>query len=56
MAIIFSFGKWGGIYICKWRICLGWMAVSILQQDGDDIIGWAVNWIEQERDKEVETI
>jgi len=39
MTIIFSFGPWGGFYkhLSKiaWRICLGWMAITIIPEDFD---------------------
>jgi len=38
MAIIISIGSWGGIYIARNRICLGWIAVSCFAFDGDDLL------------------
>jgi hypothetical protein len=38
MSIIFSFGKFGGFYYFRGntiRICIGWMAVTILFKDID---------------------
>ncbi len=44
MGIMISIGKWGGIYFARawsWRLCLGWVAISIFPCDGDDIIEMA---------------
>jgi len=38
MAIIISIGSWGGIYVARNRICLGWIAVSYFAFDGDDLL------------------
>ena len=41
MAIIISIGKWGGVWVYKGyglRLCLGWVAVTILPVDGDNIL------------------
>ena len=39
--IIISIGKWGGIYIARgwmWRFALGFVAITFVPRDGDDII------------------
>ena len=44
MAIVISIGKWGGIYAYRGfglRICVGWIAVTILPVDGDDLLAAA---------------
>jgi len=41
MAIVISIGKWGGIYWYQGfgvRLCLGWIAFTILPVDGDDLL------------------
>jgi len=39
MSIALSFGKWGGFYFepgdMAWRLCLGWMALTLLFEDLD---------------------
>lgn len=30
-----SWGRWGGIYATRWRICLGWVAVTWWRFDVD---------------------
>ena len=40
MTLIINVGKWGGIYVdgrLGWRLCLGWIAFTILFVDLDDI-------------------
>lgn len=42
MTFAISFGKWGGFYIITgwtWRVCLGWMALTILPMDLDVLLG-----------------
>lgn len=44
MAIIISIGKWGNVYFYRgfgWRLCLGWIAITILPIDGDEILAAA---------------
>lgn len=40
MSFILSFGKYGGFYIkngkISFRVCLGWMAFTILYEDIDN--------------------
>jgi hypothetical protein len=31
-----SWGTYGGFYICRWRICLGWVALTFLP-------GWEID-------------
>lgn len=38
MSIIFSFGKSGGFYCHSKRLCLGWMAVTIMLFDIDVLL------------------
>lgn len=41
MAIIISIGKYGGFYFYRGaglRLCLGWVAVTIIMEDGDDVL------------------
>lgn len=38
MSVILSFGKWGGFYASRgytWRVCLGFVALTIIPQDID---------------------
>ena len=39
MSFIFSFGAWGGFWGAasenSWRLCLGWMAITLLFKDFD---------------------
>lgn len=46
MAIVISIGPWGGIY-CTWgfafRLCLGWVALTILPMDGDRLMELAAS-------------
>ena len=47
MSIVFSCGRWGGIYFGRgygWRICLGWVAVTFFPEDIDDIVRDAAEW------------
>jgi len=40
MTLIINVGKWGGIYWYHgfgWRLCLGWIAFSILPVDIDEV-------------------
>jgi len=44
MAIMISIGRWGGAYLKRaWglRVCLGWIAITIMPIDGDIILGMA---------------
>ena len=41
LGILFSIGKWGGVYFARgwaWRLALGWVAVTLVFRDGDDIL------------------
>ena len=47
MTIMLSFGRWGGIYFYHdftWRLCLGWIAVTIVPLDDD----WFIDLLEVE--------
>lgn len=38
MSLILSVGRWGGIYYhfgWTWRICLGWIALTVVPRDFD---------------------
>lgn len=42
MTLALSIGKWGGFYLYAGytlRLCLGWVAVTIIPDDIDDILG-----------------
>jgi hypothetical protein len=48
MAIVISIGKWGNVYFYHgfgWRLCLGWIAITVLSVDGDVILDWAASHI-----------
>lgn len=41
MSIVLSFGRWGGVYITRgwsFRLCLGWVALTILPADLDRLL------------------
>jgi len=41
MTICLSFGRYGGFYVHRghtWRVCLGWVALTILWADIDDVL------------------
>lgn len=55
MAIVVSIGKWGNVYFYRgfgWRLCLGWIAITILPMDGDVILDWASRFIKHDVIKE----
>lgn len=57
MAIVISIGKWGGIYWYRGfglRLCLGWIAFTILPVDGDDLLKAAAIACEDYQDKQKE--
>ena len=43
LGIVLSVGRWGGVYM-KWsswgcfRLCLGYVALTIILRDGDDVL------------------
>jgi len=50
MCIVISIGKWGGVYFYKGygiRICLGWIAITILPTDGDNVLDFASKWADK---------
>lgn len=51
MTIMLVVGSYGGFYICKWRICLGWVALSFL---GVDLEKCLENIIRREQERERE--
>ena len=51
MAIIISIGSWGGIYVARNRICLGWIAISYFAFDGDDLLKAAAFGVDMENKK-----
>ncbi len=48
MGIIISIGRWGGVWVSlsTWakRICLGWLAITYVPTDGDDVLKAASDW------------
>ena len=42
MSIILSLGRWGGVYVFyrgySFRLCLGWVALTILPEDIDGVL------------------
>jgi len=46
MTFAVSFGEWGGLYFerseMSWRLCLGWMAFTLLFEDLDVCLGHLV--------------
>ncbi len=54
MSIVLSFGKYGGFYVyigTGFRLCLGWMALTILPVDMDVIFSMANAYIKKESKK-----
>lgn len=54
LTILISIGAWGGIYAYfkwSWRVCLGWIAITILPVDGDQILDAVSKGVEIERVK-----
>ena len=49
MTFMLSFGKYGGFYFTGSRLCLGWMALSVIPVDIDEIL---VEWKELAEAKE----
>ena len=50
MSIIFSVGRWGGIYISRalgLRICLGWVTFTVMPVDFDDLLKLATEGTRQ---------
>lgn len=51
MCLMISVGTWGGIY-AHWgwskRVCLGWVAITWLPVDGDEVLKWAAENAEEE--------
>jgi len=47
LGVIISVGRWGGIYIkmaWAWRVCLGWIAITVIPRDGDDLLAAAAEY------------
>lgn len=45
LSLILSIGKWGGFYAFNGttkRLCLGWVALSLIPYDIDPILHWAL--------------
>lgn len=38
MTFMFSIGAWGGFYCHSGRLCLGWVALTYLPLDIDDVL------------------
>jgi hypothetical protein len=38
MSIILSWGRYGGFYCHSGRLCLGWVAVTVIGREIDDVI------------------
>ena len=50
MSVIFSVGRWGGIYISRalgLRICLGWFAITVFMIDFDDLLELMIGGMSQ---------
>ena len=51
LGILISIGKWGGIYYHKgwmFRLCIGWIAITLIPKDGDDFLEEAIDLLEQQ--------
>ena len=33
-----SWGPWGGIYVCRGRLCLGWLAITYVPVEIDELM------------------
>jgi len=59
LGIIISIGRWGGCYK-KWsswgcfRLCLGWIALTVILRDGDDVLLAASKYGEMMENKEAD--
>lgn len=43
MTICLSIGRWGGVYFHRgWtlRLCLGWVAITLIPVDIDELLTW----------------
>jgi hypothetical protein len=54
LSILLNVGPWGGVYLQRgtqsWRLCLGWIAISIYAADIDPILAdWAERIAERKR-------
>jgi hypothetical protein len=45
MSIILSIGRWGGFYCNHGRLCLGWIAFTLMIGEFDD-------WLERKLDED----
>ena len=48
VTIMLSFGRWGGIYThfgYTWRLCLGWVALTLVPCDIDDLLHAALEGV-----------
>jgi hypothetical protein len=36
--IAVSWGRYGGFYITRWRVCLGWLALTYVAVEMDDLM------------------
>lgn len=40
MTLMLTVGRWGGVYVFRgytWRLCLGWVALTFIPRDMDEI-------------------
>lgn len=46
MSVVLSWGRWGGFYVhsgaITWRVCLGWVALTVCKFEIDDLFALAV--------------
>jgi hypothetical protein len=33
-----SWGRWGGVYVHRRRLCLGWVAITLLPMEIEDLM------------------
>jgi len=57
VTIALSFGKYGGFYAhfsgAAWRVCLGWMALTVLFMDLDN---WLEEWLDRAEQRQAEDL
>ena len=52
MCVVISIGKWGNVYFYHgfgWRLCLGWIAITVFPVDGDIILEMANRYAKSRR-------
>lgn len=42
-----SWGRYGGFYVCRWRVCLGFVALTYVPVEIDDLMHAYADELEQ---------